>query len=64
MDRDVFIVLKYDTQSLLFLLTSLKQFYTENSYHNEVDNINESIIAGNNSLKIIDRQLVELKAAC
>ena len=39
MGRDVFIVLKNDKQSLLFPLTSLKQFYTENSYYDEPTNM-------------------------
>ncbi len=64
MDRNVFLVLEKDTQSLLFLLTSLKQFYTEKSHYTALDYVNGSIIAGNNSLKIIDRQLTELKTAC
>jgi hypothetical protein len=63
MDHTVFLVLEKDTQSLLFLLTSLKEFYAKKSYHSALDYVNGSIIASNNSLRIIDRQLFELKAA-
>lgn len=64
MDRNVFLILQKDTQSLLFLLSSLKQFYIKKRHQKALDNVNGSIIAGNNSLRIIDRELFELKTAC
>jgi hypothetical protein len=62
MNYDVFLMLKRDTQSLLFLLIALRQFYIKNYYQNALNKINESIITSNNSLMIIDRQLIALKA--
>lgn len=64
MDREVFLMLQKDTVSLLDLLTVLKKYYEEKSHQNAVNDIDRSIIAGNDSLLLIDKQLYEFPKAC
>ena len=61
MNSEVFLVLKRETVSLLVLLCKLKKYYIKHCYQNAINNINEAIIASNNSLILIDKQLNELK---
>jgi hypothetical protein len=63
MDREVFLMLQKDTVSLLDLLTVLKEYYEKKSHQEAVNDVDKSIIAGNDSLLLIYRQLYELPKA-
>ena len=62
MNYNIFLILKKDTQKLLFLLLTLRRYYMKNSYQSALNKINESITSNNNTLVMIDKELSELKA--
>jgi len=62
MNYNIFLILKKDTQKLLFLLLTLRRYYIKNSYQSALNKINESITCNNNMLVLIDKELSELKA--
>ena len=45
MNNDVFLMLKRDTTSLLFLLLTLRMYYVKNHYQKALNNINEALSA-------------------
>jgi len=57
MNNDVFLMLKTDTQDVLFLLYSLRKYYVKNRYRLAVKKVNDSIITSSVSLLIIDKML-------
>jgi len=57
MNNDVFLMLKTDTQDVLFLLYSLRKYYIKNRYRLAVKKVNDSIITSSVSLLIIDKML-------
>jgi|GEM_PF-6245623 len=63
MDRDVFLMLKEDTQSLMYLLFTLRQYYSKHSHQKALKNIDDCIIASSNSLIMINIQLGQQKNA-
>ena len=57
MNNDAFLMLKTDTQDVLFLLYSLRKYYVKNRYRLAVKKVNDSIITSSVSLLIIDKML-------
>jgi hypothetical protein len=57
MDDDIFLMLKKDTHKVLFLLFTLRQYYIKKCHQTQVNMVDKSIIKGNISLLLIDKEL-------